>query len=111
MRFKINPTNHLYHSEGAPEGFSGEVVTLDEVEALERKLKAVKDALAELLPTSVDGTCFYCDMGNLVDEDGRHFDRDNMWDENPRCLDHERYAKARAALAQLDAESAQPEQV
>lgn len=93
MRFKINPRNGVDWVDEAPEGFSGEVVTLDEVEAMERRLALVRGALRaseKFLSVLKRRGYEYPDGAPLGDA----------------VLNH-----CEIALAQLDAERAQPDEV
>ncbi len=59
-------------------------------------------ALEGLMPFNGRGECFYCGIGSVPDSDGWHFDRDNLWNGDQRCLNDSYYDDARAALV-LDA--------
>lgn len=51
-----------------------------------------------LMPLNVGGECCYCAWGSVVQEDGHHFDADNIWDGDPICLNDPYYDDARAVL-------------
>ncbi len=63
-------------------------------------------ALEGVLPLHQDGVrCWYCSLGNQPDADGIHFDKDNVWDGNQRCLDNEEYLTARDTLITIAADA------
>jgi hypothetical protein len=76
----------------------GRMPQANRVSALCRDVDALEAALRGFLPLHQDGGCWYCSLGNKPDADGIHFDRDNLWDGNQRCLESEEYAEARALL-------------
>lgn len=63
-----------------------------------RDVNALEEALQDALPLHQEGGCWFCKLGNVPDADNIHFDKDNVWDGNQRCLQHDRYAKARTIL-------------
>jgi hypothetical protein len=78
----------------------------DMVVRLCRDVDTLVGALRSVLPLDQEGGCFYCKLGNEPDEDGMHFDADNAWGADQRCLQHERYEEARAVLRESDAPAA-----
>lgn len=71
------------------------------------KFELVLGALEATLPLHQDGVrCWYCSIGSKPDADKIHFDADNVWDGNQRCLESDYYDDARHALATV-AEAAQ----
>ena len=73
--------------------------------ALAQALLRVRQALSGLLPLDGRGRCFRCNFQE-PDEHKMHIDRDNLWDGDQPCLDHETYAEAREALADTELEEA-----
>ncbi len=65
--------------------------------AINRKLL---EALEGLMPL-MDGECCYCSGGSPVEEDGHHFDADNIWHGDPVCLNDSYYDEAREAIAAI----------
>lgn len=51
-----------------------------------------------LLPINDQGGCFYCSCGSNPDADLRHFDVNNLWGGDQKCLWHDDYRDARDAL-------------
>ena len=78
---------------------------IDEHVALAQALLRALQALSGLLPLDGRGRCFRCNFQE-PDEHKMHIDRDNLWDGDQPCLDHETYTEARAALADTELEEA-----
>ena len=68
---------------------------LDEARAEAGRLR---EALRKELPFSQGGGCWYCYIGSEADSELMHPDRDNAWGGDQKCLLHDHYAEARAAL-------------
>lgn len=65
----------------------------DDLTELNGRINALEAALLNLLPVNDNMRCFYCDLGNIADDD-IHFDNQNLWGGDRECLWHEKYAEA-----------------
>jgi len=71
---------------------------LDDYVALGKENKALKGIMKKILPLNGYGECFYCSVGSKPDEDMMHFDADNCWHGDQKCLDHPDYSEVVEAL-------------
>ena len=57
----------------------------------EKWVQEIDRIIKELLPLNGNGDCFYCGVGSKPDEYLIHFDADNTWGDDPKCLNHPYY--------------------
>jgi len=51
-----------------------------------------------LLPLNGYERCFYCGVGSKPDKEKMHFDADNVWGADRKCLMHDDYKEARVFI-------------
>lgn len=65
---------------------------------LGRSVQIPVSILRGLLPLNGYDKCFYCGVGSKPDEDMIHFDADNCWHGDQKCLQHSYYDDVRKYL-------------
>ena len=90
--------DHIIHAYGGQD--DGEANA--QLAALAHLLRPAFEALLGELPINGRGECAMCAAGSVPDDEGLHFDADNIWGGDRPCLQDDRYDAARAVLAQLE---------
>jgi len=70
----------------------------NELERLRTELAAQEAVIRNLLPIDKNKGCWYCSLGSTPDDDFMHFDSDNIWGADQKCLYHPNYKDALATL-------------